>query len=324
MPDVADDNLPMAIGRLQALQQQMQQVIFGQVDVIEHLLITLLCGGHALLEGVPGTAKTLMVRTLGAAMSCRSKRISFTPDLMPSDILGTNVFDARDNSFHFHEGPLFTDILLADEINRAPAKTQSALLEAMSERHATVDGVRYALSPIFAVFATQNPVEFEGTYPLPEAQQDRFLLKIKVPYPEDTAEYNLLDAVNRGQPPDHKPEEAVQGVLDVPSVQAVQAALPRVRMETSIVQYVLKIIRATRTHGSILVGAGPRGSIYLLQASKARALLQGRDYANPDDVVRMAAPVLAHRMTLAAEAEVSGATREQVLQSILETIEVPR
>lgn len=324
MPDVADADLQMAVGRLQALLQQVQQVIFGQQDVVEHLLITLLCGGHALLEGVPGTAKTLMVRTLAAAMSCRSKRISFTPDLMPSDILGTNVFDARDSSFHFHEGPLFTDILLADEINRAPAKTQSALLEAMSERHATVDGVRYALSPIFAVFATQNPVEFEGTYPLPEAQQDRFLLKVKVPYPQESAELSLLDAVNCGQPPDRRPEQAVQPVLDVASVLAVQAALPRVRMETSIVQYVLKIIRATRAHGSILVGAGPRGSIYLLQAAKARALLQGRDYATPDDVVSMAGPVLAHRMTLAAEAEVSGATREQVLQSIVETIEVPR
>ncbi len=287
-------------------------------------MITLLCGSHALLEGVPGVAKTLMVRTLAMGLSARAKRIQFTPDLMPSDVVGTNVFNVNTSQFTFHHGPIFTDLLLADEINRAPAKTQSALLEAMSERSATVDGVRHELSPVFTVFATQNPIEFEGTYPLPEAQQDRFLLKIKVDYPQADAERSLLEAVHRGDPPDRLVAGKITPVLTVEQLREMQRALCQVRVEPPIIEYILKIIRATRDTESILVGAGPRGGIFLLQAAKALALFKGRDFLTPDDVVAMVTPVLAHRITLTAESEISGATREETLQAVLGKIEVPR
>ncbi|MBI4585989.1 MAG: MoxR family ATPase [Planctomycetes bacterium] len=288
------------------------------------MLITLLCGGHALLEGVPGTAKTLAVRALAMTLSCQAKRIQFTPDLMPSDILGTNVFNLAANTFELRKGPLFTDLLLADEINRAPAKTQSALLEAMSERHATIDGVRHPLSPVFTVFATQNPIEFEGTYPLPEAQQDRFLLKIKVNYPAEESERAILEAVHRGAPPDRLDPGTLVPLFTVGDLQRLQAALTRVRIEPGILSYVLKIVRATRENEAILVGAGPRGSIFLLTSSKARALLQGRDFVTPDDVLAMVGPVLGHRMTLSAESEIEGAAAEDIMKSILEKLEVPR
>ncbi|HEX4124591.1 MAG TPA: MoxR family ATPase, partial [Tepidisphaeraceae bacterium] len=292
--------------------------------VIEQVMITLLCGGHALLEGVPGVAKTLTIRCLAAVMSCRVKRIQFTPDLMPSDVIGTNVFELASSTFRLHEGPIFTDLLLADEINRAPAKTQAALLEAMSERHATIDGVRHELSPVFTVFATQNPVEFEGTYPLPEAQQDRFLLKITVPYPDRAAERNVAERVHRGNPPDRLDNGSISPVLNIQQLQALQGSLTAVRMEPAVVDYVVNLVRATREHESVLVGASPRGTIFLLTASKARALLHGRDYVTPDDVVAMLKPVLGHRMTLSAEAEVAGDTREEILTGILDKVEVPR
>ena len=218
MSDALPEELSQGIQKLAALRAEISKVILGQDEVIEQVLITLLCGGHALLEGVPGVAKTLTIRTLAMALSCRVKRIQFTPDLMPSDIVGTNVFDLSTNSFRLHPGPIFTDLLLADEINRAPAKTQAALLEAMSERHATIDGTRHLLSPIFTVFATQNPVEFEGTYPLPEAQQDRFLLKIIVPYPPIQAEREVLERVNRGQAPDQLESSSVAAVMDTDAI----------------------------------------------------------------------------------------------------------
>jgi MoxR-like ATPase len=317
-------DLAMPAAQLAAVRREIAKVIRGQEQVIDSLMITLICGGHALLEGVPGVAKTLMVRTLAMALSCRGKRIQFTPDLMPSDVVGTSVFHTGQGEFRFHPGPIFTDLLLADEINRAPAKTQSAMLEAMSERHATVDGVRHELSPIFTVFATQNPIEFEGTYPLPEAQQDRFLLKIKVDYPADEAERSLLDAVHRGDAPDRLAQGTVTAVLSIEQLRAIQAVLPSVRAEPAIIDYILKIIRSTRDTEAILVGASPRGGIFLLQAAKARALLQGRDFLTPDDVVAMVNPVLCHRITLTAEAEIGGATREEVLQGVLAKIEVPR
>ncbi|MFP4055245.1 MAG: AAA family ATPase [Candidatus Brocadiia bacterium] len=309
---------------LQRLRGELTKVIIGQDQVLDHMVLALLCGGHALLEGVPGTAKTLAVRTLATALSCQSKRIQFTPDIMPSDIVGTNVFSLATNTFELRKGPLFTDLLLGDEINRAPAKTQSALLEGMSERHATIDGVRHPLSPIFTVYATQNPVEYEGTYPLPEAQQDRFLLKIKIDYPAQDAERAILDAFDRGEPPDVLALGAVQPVFTVESVLAARAALAQVRIESGVTDYILSIVRATRDHESILVGAGPRGSIYLLLTAKGRALLEGRDFVTPDDVVALADPVLGHRITLTADAEIQGTTTGEVLQSILDRIEVPR
>jgi MoxR-like ATPase len=322
------DVLPTALQEMSEtiaqVRAQLSRVIRGQENVVEHMLITLVCGGHALLEGVPGTAKTLTVRTLARTVTCDTKRIQFTPDLMPSDIVGTNVFNLATNAFSLHKGPVFTDLLLADEINRAPAKTQSALLEAMSERRVTIDGVRHELSPIFTVFATQNPVEFEGTYPLPEAQQDRFLLKIPVGYPSLDAERSVLKSVHEGQPPDRLTDASVDAVVNVQGVLKLREALSLVRVDDGVMEYILKAVRSTRQDESIQLGAGPRGSIFLLTTSKARALLAGRDFVTPDDVVAMIGPVLGHRITLSAEAEVGGMTRQQVLQSIMDKIEVPR
>ena len=243
---------------------------------------------------------------------------------MPSDIVGTNVFNLKTNAFEMRQGPIFTDLLLGDEINRAPAKTQSALLEGMSERHATVDGVRHELSPVFTVFATQNPIEFEGTYPLPEAQQDRFLIKIRVGYPPEEAERAVLQAVHSGNPPDRLAPGTLRPIFSLPGLQQTQAVLPEVVVEPGVLNYVLKIVRATRSHESILIGASPRGSIFLLLTAKAHALLQGRGFVIPDDVVAMAVPVLGHRMTLTADAEIQGATLQEIIQSILDKTEVPR
>ena len=310
--------------QLNGLKQEIGKVVIGQDNMLEHMMIALICGGHALLEGVPGTAKTLAVRALAASMDCRVKRIQFTPDLMPSDIIGTQVFNTAANEFQLYRGPIFTDLLLADEINRAPAKTQTALLEAMSERHATIDGVRHELSAMFTVFATQNPIEFEGTYPLPEAQQDRFLLKIKIDYPSQDSELAVLEAVHRGDPPDWLAQGKLRQTLNPDQLLAARRAMNTVRVEPGVLQYILQIVRATRRHDSVLVGAGPRGSIYLLVASKSRAVLHGRDFVTPDDVVAMVDPVLAHRMTLAADAEISGTTCSNVLQSILDKEDVPR
>ncbi|MEM9752303.1 MAG: MoxR family ATPase [Planctomycetota bacterium] len=312
------------VARLQALREGLGRVVFGQPGVIDQTLVTLLCGGHALLEGVPGTAKTLTVRTLAALLDARATRIQFTPDLMPADIIGTNVFNLKDHAFELRQGPIFTDFLLADEINRAPAKTQSALLEAMSEAHATIDGVRYELSPVFTVFATQNPVEFEGTYPLPEAQQDRFLMKIKVDYPPAKAEYRILEALSGAAPPERVLAEKIQPVLGIDDLVALRSALPGVRIEPDVLAYVLKIVRATREHELLMMGAGPRGSMNLLQASKANALIRGHDFVSPDDVVAMVEPVLGHRVVLGAEAEVSGETVSGVLTGVLDRIDVPR
>ncbi len=310
--------------RLAVLKKELARVILGQDEVLEQMLIVLMCGGHALLEGVPGVAKTLMVRALAMALTCRGKRIQFTPDLMPSDIIGTNVFDLSTSSFRLHHGPIFTDLLLADEINRAPAKTQAALLEAMSERHATIDGVRHELSPIFTVFATQNPIEFEGTYPLPEAQQDRFLLKIQVPYPALEAERAVVEAVHRGEPPDRLAPGSLSAVLSMNELRQAQLVLPRIRVEAGVMDYIVRLVRATRDHESVLLGAGPRGSMFLLSSAKARALLRGRDYVTPDDVVALLLPVLGHRITLTAEAEIAGATHGEVLAALQNKIEVPR
>jgi MoxR-like ATPase len=309
---------------LVALRKELAKAVIGQEEVLEQMLITLLCGGHALLEGVPGTAKTLAVRSLAAAVSCLSKRIQFTPDLMPSDIIGTNVFNLSNNQFELRRGPVFTDLLLADEINRAPAKTQSALLEGMSESHVTIDGVRYELSPVFSVFATQNPIEYEGTYPLPEAQQDRFLLKIIVDYPSEETERSLLTALSAGQPFDRTGLAEVTPVLSRERILEVRESLKLVLVEPGIIDYILRLVRKTREHDDILVGAGPRGSLSLLSTAKARALLRGRDFVTPDDVVAMVTAVLGHRLTLSADAEIQGTTSTEALRSIIDDTEVPR
>ena len=321
-----DDGSPLACAarQLATLRAEVHKVIHGQEAVVDQMLIVLLCGGHALLEGVPGTAKTLAVRALAMALSCEAKRIQFTPDLMPADIVGTNVFNMGNNTFELRRGPIFTDLLLGDEINRAPAKTQSALLEGMSERAVTIDGDRHALSSVFTVFATQNPIEFEGTYPLPEAELDRFLMKIRVDYPRETTERSVLEAIHRGRPPDRLTRETISPVLTKEALLQIQAALTEVKVEPGVMNYLMTVVRTTREHESVLFGAGPRGSIFLMQSSKAHAILLGRDYVSPDDVVAMVAPVLGHRIVLTADAEIQGATAEEVLQEILDKIEVPR
>ena len=318
-----DADYSAAIEQVQAVRQQIAAVIRGQADVIDLMLTVLLARGHALLEGVPGTAKTLSVRVMAMLLSSRFKRVQFTPDLMPSDILGTTIFTPGTNEFHLHRGPIFTDLLLADEINRSPAKTQAALLEAMAERHATIDGVRHLLSPIFTVFATQNPVEFEGTYPLPEAQQDRFLIKIRVGYPPAEAEGEILKAVHEGRPPDQL-DTAVKPLLDIDAVTGLQRTAERARVESGILEYILRIVRSTREHESIQLGGGPRASIAVLTSAKAWALVQGRDYVTPDDVLRVLNPVLEHRITLTADAEIAGTDKSAVLAELVSKQEIPR
>jgi len=313
-----------ALDRLQSVRQRIADVIRGQSDVIDLMLTVLLARGHGLLEGVPGTAKTLSVRVMAMLLSSRFKRVQFTPDLMPSDILGTTIFTPGTNEFHLHHGPIFTDLLLADEINRSPAKTQAALLEAMAERHATIDGVRHLLSPIFTVFATQNPVEFEGTYPLPEAQQDRFLMKIRVGYPPVDAEQEILKAVHEGRAPDQVNTDSVTPLLDVDGVIGLQHTVDQVRVDPAILDYILRIVCSTRSHESIQLGGGPRASIAVLTSAKAWALVQGRDFVTPDDVLRVLNPVLEHRIMLTADAEISGTDKTAVLSELVSRQEIPR
>jgi MoxR-like ATPase len=320
----AEPRLAEAAETLRKVKGEIKKAVLGQDGALDMMMATLLCGGHALFEGVPGTAKTLMVRALAAAVSLETKRIQFTPDLMPSDITGANVFNLADNTFDLVKGPVFTDLLLADEINRAPAKTQSAMLEGMNERQVTIDGKRHPLSGFFTVFATQNPIEFEGTYPLPEAQMDRFLMKIKIDYPALEAERAIMEAVSAGRPPDRLENLGIIPVMGPEDLDAVRGALPLVRVEPGILEYILTITRATRGHESILVGAGPRGSIFLLQAAKATALIAGRDFVTPDDVVAMVNPTLGHRITLSTGAEIRGGSTEEAMASILDKTSVPR
>jgi MoxR-like ATPase len=304
---------------------QMGKVIVGQDAILEHLFVALLAGGHVLLEGVPGVAKTLMVKTLAHVIRADFKRIQFTPDLMPSDILGTSIFDFQSQRFHLTQGPIFTDLCLADEINRAPAKTQSALLEAMEERTVSIDGQRHELGPLFMVCATQNPVESEGTYPLPEAQLDRFLLKIKVPYPTAEEEDRILEKFNGGFDPHDIAGAGVQAVLTVDDVERLRSfAARQVRAEVSIIQYIRRVVHATRQSQSVLLGGGPRASINLLKCAKVVAALRGRDFITPDDVKFMAYPVLRHRLILEPEVEIDGVTTEEVIGQILSSVEVPR
>jgi MoxR-like ATPase len=303
---------------------ELRKAIVGQDEVLEQTVVALLAGGHALLEGVPGTGKTLLARTLSYATETSFHRIQFTPDLMPSDIVGVNIYDMVTKKFDFRAGPIFCDILLADEINRAPAKTQSALLEAMQERQATIDGNSYPMSPVFTVFATQNPVEFEGTYPLPEAQVDRFMMKIVIKYPPENAETEILDKVEAGFDSSNLNTINIQKVLNLERLTSIREIAKKVRVEEIVRRYVTQIIRATRSKPQITLGASPRAGVMLMGAAKGRALLMGRDFATPDDVKAMALPVLRHRILLVPEAEVEGKTTDDCIDEILLTIEVPR
>lgn len=306
------------------LGEQLDRVILGQQKTKELLLVTLLSGGHALLEGVPGTGKTLLALSVARLLGCRFKRIQFTPDLMPADLLGANVFNQKVHEFEFHEGPIFSDLLLADEINRTPPRTQAALLEAMQESAVTTDGVRRVISPVFTVIATQNPVEFEGTYPLPEAQRDRFLLKIRIDYPTAEEETAMLEAYAAGKRLHLDVAETLQPVLTVDHLLASRATARAIRVEPHLVAYVQKTVAATRNDDAVQLGAGPRAAIALLEASKSLALVRGRDFITPDDIKELAPAVLAHRVTLSPEAEMEGTSLDDVIRRIFERIEVPR
>jgi MoxR-like ATPase len=303
---------------------ELRKTIVGQDDVIEQILVAFLAEGHALIEGVPGTAKTLIIKTLAAAVGAGYSRIQFTPDLMPSDITGTNVFNMQTSEFTLRQGPIFTDILLADEINRTPPKTQAALLEAMEERQTTIDGDRHQLSPIFTVLATENPIEYEGTYPLPEAQLDRFLLKILIDYPEHAEESEIVARWDAGFNSRHFERMDITPLSDPSALQQCRMEVRNMRTEPSVQKYIVEIVRKTRNHGSILYGASPRASIALLLCSKALAAIRGRDFATPDDVRDVALPVLRHRLALRAEAELDGSSADVVIADIIRTIEVPR
>ena len=301
------------------------KVIIGQNDVIEKALIVIFTGNHALIEGVPGVAKTLLVRTLAQVLGCDFSRIQFTPDLMPADITGTNVFNLQRSEFSLMKGPVFTSFLLADEINRAPAKTQSALLQAMQERVVTIDRDTYRLPPNFTVFATQNPIEFEGTYPLPEAQKDRFMLKITMKAPGRTEEVALAQRTMTPEAPEALlAQGAVRSVIRPEDLTALREILARIVMRDELIGYLVDIVRCTREHETVLVGAGPRATQSLIMASRAHAAVSGRDFVTPDDVKAMAVPVLDHRLILRPEFEIEGLTVGEVIQQVLQQIAVPR
>jgi MoxR-like ATPase len=303
---------------------ELRKVIVGQDEPIEQILVALLAEGHALIEGVPGTAKTLAVKTLARIIGADFGRIQFTPDLMPSDITGTNVFNIATSDFTLRRGPIFTDILLADEINRTPPKTQAALLEAMEERQTTIDGDLHQLSPLFTVLATENPIEYEGTYPLPEAQLDRFLLKILIDYPPVDAERQVVANWDAGFNSRRLELVEIRPLADSSIISRCRLEVRQTRMELGIQHYVVEIVRSTRSHPFVHYGASPRASVALLLCSKALAALRGREFATPDDVRDIARPVLRHRLSLRAEAELDGATTDAVITDILQSVEVPR
>jgi MoxR-like ATPase len=309
---------------LVALRTEVAKAVVGQDAAVTGLVIALLCRGHVLLEGVPGVAKTLMVRSLAAALSLDSKRVQFTPDLMPGDVTGSLVYDAKSSEFSFREGPVFTNLLLADEINRTPPKTQAALLEAMEERQVTIEGSARLLPDPFMVAATQNPVEYEGTYPLPEAQLDRFLLKLTLPLPPRQDEITVLRRHSQGFDPRDLAGAGVRPVAGQADLEAGRAGVRQVKVTEDVIGYVVDICRATRQSSSLQLGVSPRGATALLAAARAWAWLSGRDYVTPDDVKALARPALRHRVQLRPEAELEGVTADAVLESVLASAPVPR
>ncbi|MEV6550619.1 MoxR family ATPase [Streptomyces sp. NPDC051597] len=309
---------------LEALRAEIAKAVVGQDSAVTGLVVALLCRGHVLLEGVPGVAKTLLVRSLAASLELDTKRVQFTPDLMPSDVTGSLIYDARTAEFSFQAGPVFTNLLLADEINRTPPKTQSSLLEAMEERQVTVDGTPRPLPEPFLVAATQNPVEYEGTYPLPEAQLDRFLLKLTVPLPSRADEINVLARHAEGFDPRDLQAAGVRPVAGAADLEAARAAVAKTSVSAEITGYVVDICRATRESPSLSLGVSPRGATALLSTARAWAWLTGRDYVIPDDVKALALPTLRHRVQLRPEAEMEGVTADSVITSVLTHVPVPR
>jgi MoxR-like ATPase len=307
-----------------AVRAEVAKAVVGQDAVVSGLVVALLADGHVLLEGVPGVAKTLLVRSLAAALSLETKRVQFTPDLMPGDVTGSLIYDSRSAEFEFRQGPVFTNLLLADEINRTPPKTQAALLEAMEERQVSVDGTSRPLPEPFMVIATQNPVEYEGTYPLPEAQLDRFLVKLNVPLPGRDDEFAMLQRHAQGFDPRDLAAAGLSPAANAAQLAAGRAAVAAVSIAPEVLTYIVDLCRATRSSPSVSLGASPRGATALLRTSRAWAWLSGRDFVTPDDVKALARPTLRHRLALRPEAELEGATTDAVLDSVLATVPAPR
>ncbi len=304
------------------IKNELGKVIVGQHDMLEMLIVSILADGHSLIEGVPGVAKTITAKLLAKTLKVDFSRVQFTPDLMPSDILGTSIFNVKNSEFEFKKGPIFSNIVLIDEINRAPAKTQAALFEVMEERQITIDGNRYAMAPPFLVFATQNPVELEGTYALPEAQLDRFLFKINVPYPSLEEEIKILE--NEHQRENVQALDVVEPVLSATEIAHFQQTIKKIVIEPNLLKYIAAITENTRSNANLFLGASPRASLAIMNASKALAAISGRDFVTPDDIKKIAPSVLNHRIILTPEREMEGITASKVVSQIIETIEIPR
>jgi len=307
-----------------AARREIAKVIVGQDDVIEQVLVALFAGGHVLVEGVPGTAKTLLVRVIARLFSCEFKRVQFTPDLMPADIVGTSVYDLQSRSFRVRQGPVFTNILLADEINRAPAKVQAALLESMEERGVSLEGQQLPLPDPFMVLATQNPIEYEGTYPLPEAQQDRFLFKAFMNYPTPEQELEMLRRWDAGIELRDPARAGVEPIFDAAAVAECQAEARKVTVDERLRRYIIELAVATRQAAELVLGASPRAEVLLLLAAKAAAAFEGRDYVTPDDVKGLLRPTFRHRLLLRPEAEVGGQTADSLLDAVIARVTPPR
>lgn len=310
--------------RVATIRDEVSKAFLGQQEVLDQLLLALLAGGHVLIEGVPGLGKTLLVRALATVMDCQFARVQFTPDLMPSDVSGHAFYDPKTESFKIRRGPVFTNLLLADEINRAPAKTQSALLEVMQEQQVTIEGRSFLLSPPFMAIATQNPVEQEGTYPLPEAQLDRFLMKILLDYPAHADELQMVASVSKGKSVSDFDMSSLQKIITPEEIVAMQMGTAMVEVDEVVMDYAVRIVRATREWPGISLGAGPRGSLALVRTARAQAVLEERDFVTPDDIRNIAKPALRHRIALAPELQIEGQRVDDVLNALLVKVEAPR
>lgn len=305
-----------------AINNEIKKIIVGQDDMVKMIIAAILADGHVIIEGAPGVAKTLTARLVAKSINVKFNRIQFTPDLMPSDVLGTSIFNPRDSRFEFKRGPIFSNIILIDEINRAPAKTQAALFEVMEERQVTMDGQTYLMEPPFMIIATQNPIEYEGTYRLPEAQLDRFLFKITVPYPTEQQEFTILSRFH--QLGNAQVLSTINAVLSAHQIKELREQVKNIFFEEKLLQFIAKIISTTRTHKSIYLGASPRASLAVMNASKAIAAMNGRDFVTPDDIVYAIPYVLRHRIILTPEKEMEGITTDDVIQQVIHSIEIPR